>query len=340
MGEEASQGAPPEAPQPETPKSRVYELLQSLRGGKTDPLMALLLLSELRRMERDEERWSYEREHLLRQTQNPSKEVDIEKLLEKVTQSWETRFQQYQSNLEKLLLGRKAEEAEEKALRLEKELKETKEKIELEKLLKDKVEEALVPYKEQISQLQNILASKTAGMTENEKKGFFQSLGEQIESSLSQEVSDTIAKNVASAITKAFAPKEEEVPVTPEGKVDTYKMVDRWVKRGLDTLKTVVERWPKGKPQMQQVRKLPTAQETPPTPTAPPQPPPQPIIEVPKEAEQKPAEEKIEKQPPAVEEEKPPQEGEKVEQKTEETEAGQSKPSQEATGEGAKSQES
>jgi uncharacterized phage infection (PIP) family protein YhgE len=190
---------------------------------------------------------------------------DLDELLEK----WEKRFTEYQTNIEKLLLGKKAEEAEEKAERLEKELKEIKEKIEQEKLLTEKIQEAITPYKEQISQLQQLLAEKTKGMSENEKRTFFQSLGEQIEQTLSSEVSTTIAKRIAEVITSAFTPKEEEIPVTKEGKVDTYKMIDKWVREGLKTVQTLAQRWPQGKPPPKEVQKIPittvTHPETPPT---------------------------------------------------------------------------
>jgi hypothetical protein len=180
------------------------------------------------------------------------KESDLDELLEK----WEKRFAEYQANIEKLLLGKKAEEAEQKAERLEKELKEMKEKIEQEKLLSEKIQEAIAPYKEQISQLQELLAEKTKGMSENERKGFFQKLAEEIENNISNEVTSTIAKNIASAIMEAFTPKEEPPPVTKEGKVDTIRLVDRWVRQGLD----VVQRYLKAKegpPPPKPIQKIP-----------------------------------------------------------------------------------
>jgi hypothetical protein len=252
---------PPEARPAEAPseaKRGIYDLLQSLKGGKLDPITALLVMSEMRRIDRDEERWELEKQRLSQPQPNPSKEVDFEKLIDKINETWEKRFMEYQSNIEKLLLKGKVEEAESKAERLEKELKEMKNKIEHEKLLEEKVTQAITPYKEQITQLQQLLAERTKGMSENEKRGFFQSLGEQIEQSLSQEVTGTIAKTVADAIVNAFTPKEEkEVPVTPEGKVDTYKMVDKWVREGLKAVQTLAQRWPQQKPQPREVQKIP-----------------------------------------------------------------------------------
>lgn len=149
---------PPEARPAEAPsegKRAIYDLLQSLKGGKLDPITALLVMSEMRRIDRDEERWELEKQRLSQS--NPSKEVDFEKLIDKINATWEKRFAEYQSNIEKLLLKGKVEEAESKAERLEKELKEMKEKMEHEKLLEEKVTKAIEPYKEQISQLQQIL---------------------------------------------------------------------------------------------------------------------------------------------------------------------------------------
>jgi hypothetical protein len=253
---------PPEARPAEVPsegKRGIYDLLQSLKGGKLDPITALLVMSEMRRIDRDEERWELEKQRLSQPQPNPSKEVDFEKLIDKINETWEKRFAEYQSNTEKLLLKGKVEEAESKAERLEKELKEMKEKMEHEKLLEEKVTKAIEPYKEQISQLQQILAERTKGMSENEKRGFFQSLGEQIEQSLSQEVTGTIAKTVSEAIVNAFTPKEEKetVPVTAEGKLDTYKMVDKWVREGLKTVQTLAQRWPQQKPTPREVQKIP-----------------------------------------------------------------------------------
>jgi hypothetical protein len=228
-----------------------------LKGGKLDPITALLVMSEMRRIDRDEERWELEKQRLSQP--QPSKEVDFEKLIDKINEAWEKRFMEYQSNMEKLLLKGKMEEAESKAERLEKELKEMKEKMEHEKLLEEKVTKAIEPYKEQISQLQQLLAERTKGMSENEKRGFFQSLGEQIEQSLSQEVTGTIAKTVSEAIVNAFTPKEEkEVPVTAEGKLDTYKMIDKWVREGLKTVQSLAQRWPQQKPPIREVQRIPT----------------------------------------------------------------------------------
>lgn len=256
---------PPEdkAEAPSEGKRGIYDLLQSLKGGKLDPITALLVMSEMRRIDRDEQRWELERQRLIQPQPNPTKEVDFEKLINKINETWEKRFMEYQSNIEKLLLKGKMEEAESKAEKLEKELREMKEKVEHEKLLEEKIAQAITPYKEQISQLQQLLAEKTKGMSENERRGFFQSLGEQIEQSLSQEVTGTIAKTVSDAIVNAFTPKEEkEVPITPEGKVDTYKMIDKWVREGLKTVQTLAQRWPQQKPPPREVQKIPIPQAT------------------------------------------------------------------------------
>jgi hypothetical protein len=296
---------PPEARPAEAPsegKRGIYDMLQALKGGKLDPITALLVMSEMRRIDRDEERWELERQRLTQPQPNPTKEVDVEKLIDKINEAWEKRFAEYQSNIEKLLLKGKVEEAESKAERLEKELKEVKGKIEHEKLLEEKVTQAITPYKEQISQLQQMLAQRTASMTENEKRGFFQTLGQQIEESLSQEVTGTIAKTVADAIVNAFTPKEEAVPVTSEGKVDTYKMADKWIREGLKTVQKIAERWPQQKPPLREVQKIQPPQETTLTVTTPTEtittPIPQPEVTITAPPETPPAEEAKPEQPP------------------------------------------
>jgi len=236
-----------EKPVEEKPRrTEEFDIMSLFKGGgmeELDPMTRWLLVQEMLDdwRERREEKRSRKQmtpeaiaaavvKALNEAGVTSKKESDLDELLEK----WEKRFTEYQANIEKLLLGKKAEEAEQKAERLEKELKEMKEKIEQEKLLSEKIQEAIAPYKEQISQLQELLAEKTKGMSENERKGFFQKLAEEIENNISSEVTGTIAKNIASAIMEAFTPKEEPPPVTKEGKVDTIRLVDRWVRQALD----------------------------------------------------------------------------------------------------------
>jgi hypothetical protein len=236
-----------EKPVEEKPRrTEEFDIMSLFKGGgmeELDPMTRWLLVQEMLDdwRERREEKRSRKQmtpeaiaaavvKALNEAGVTSKKESDLDELLEK----WEKRFAEYQANIEKLLLGKKAEEAEQKAERLEKELKEMKEKIEQEKLLSEKIQEAIAPYKEQISQLQELLAEKTKGMSENERKGFFQKLAEEIENNISSEVTGTIAKNIASAIMEAFTPKEEPPPVTKEGKVDTIRLVDRWVRQALD----------------------------------------------------------------------------------------------------------
>jgi hypothetical protein len=237
-----------EKPTEEKPRrTEEFDIMSLFKGGgmeELDPMTRWLLVQEML----DDWRDRREEKRGKKQTITPDviasavvkalneagvtskKESDRDELMEK----WEKRFMEFQSNIEKLLLGKKAEEAEEKAERFEKELKEYKQKEEHEKLLSEKIQEAIAPYKEQVAQLQELLADKTKNMSENERKGFFQKLGQEIENNISDEVTGTIAKNIASAIMGAFTPKEEPPPVTKEGKVDTVRLVDRWVRQALD----------------------------------------------------------------------------------------------------------
>jgi len=322
-------------------KTDIESIAQKLKGGEKLSLAEMMLLDSW--MERKFERRNpLDSDKIVSQVVAKLKEEGVIAKKEEMP-DWAKEIQKQQQEI----LQR---------LRKEEEEKQRKE------LIGKVVEEALAPYKEQISQLQQLVSSKTAGMTENEKRGFFQTLGEQIEQSLSQEVTSTIAKNIADAIMKAFTPKEEEVPVTAEGKVDTYRMVDKWVKRGLDAIRTLAERWPTSKPPIREVQKLPitttpqptiagatiaggaiagvsapatqqTATITPPTTSTTATPATVTTTTSPQS------------QPPEIKEEKPPEkeEGEKpVEQKAEEpkeTGAGHAEPSEKAAGKRAKRKE-
>jgi hypothetical protein len=272
MGEETAPEVPVSAPQPER-KQGIADLMASLKGGKIDPITAMLMMSELRRMDRDEERWELEKslrtnpqkqvdaDELVRRVKEslqPEKKFDVEELVNKLNSSWESRFKEYTHRMETLILGKKLEETEARAKQAETELKETKEKVEQEKLLEEKVTEATTPLKNQITELQTVLAQKTAGMSEEERKNVFQNIGGQIEQAITGEVADTIAKNVSQSLMSAFTPKEkEEVPVTAEGKFDWGKAINKWVIKGLDAAKAIAEKMPARPPPLRQVQPIP-----------------------------------------------------------------------------------
>jgi len=232
----------------------VYDLIQTLRGGKLDPITALLILNEIRRMERDEERWALERQRLLQQ--NSNREIDIEKLVEKLNSAWEKRFMEYQSRIESLLMKEKIEEAEKRAEEAEKKLKAIEAEKQQEELIKARIMEATAPLQERIKELQGLIAMKTAGMTNEEKKSFFERLGEEIEKTIGEEVTSTIAGAIKESLLKTFAGKEE-APVTPEGKINWGKLADKWISKTLDTLNAIVSRLPPRAPPQRQITPIP-----------------------------------------------------------------------------------
>jgi hypothetical protein len=277
--EKLTEGERPEVPVSETapqPERRqgIAEIISGLRSGKVDPITALLMMSELRRMDRDEERWELEKslrsnppkqvdvdeivKHVKESLQPPEPKVDVEKVIKEINNVWESRFKEYQHHIETLILGRKLEETEARAKQAEVALKETKAEIEQHKLLEEKVKEATAPLKNQIAELQAMLAQKTAGMTDEERKNVFQNIGEQIEQAITGEVADTIAKNVSQSIMAAFTPKEkEETPVTAEGKFDWPKAINKWVTKGLEAAKAIAEKMPARPPPLRQVQQIP-----------------------------------------------------------------------------------
>ncbi|MEM1522257.1 MAG: hypothetical protein QXU69_04485 [Thermofilaceae archaeon] len=258
---------------PKEGREEEFDLLKVLRGWgleELDPISRMIVVQELvdewreRREERRERRrWQ--------QTQPQDLRELVRELVREVNATWESRFKEYQASIEKLLIAKKLEEAEERAARLEKELKERERREELERSLKEKIEEGLAPYKEEVKRIQELVSEKLKVMSEGERKGFFQALGEQIEKQIGSEVSEVIAKQVASALVNAFTPKEEkeEVPVTKEGEVDKYRMVDRWIRMGLRAVEELAKSWSMPRPPMKEVRKLPVSATAPPAPTAP-----------------------------------------------------------------------
>jgi hypothetical protein len=249
-----------------------FNIMDLFKGGgleELDPLTRFFVVQEMldewreRREEKRGRRESLSKEDIARIVEEAvdrrlKKGSDVEELVKK----WDDRFRKYQSRIERLMLGRKVREAEEKARKAEEEARKMREREEQEKILRERVQEALAPYKEEIAKLRESLTEVTKNMSEGERKGFFQKLGEEIEKSIGGEVTETIAKKVAGAVVDAFTPKEEETPVTREGKIDTVRMVDRWVKRGLD----VVDRYIKSRgppPPMKTVEKMSVEEQKP-----------------------------------------------------------------------------
>jgi len=267
MGEEAKPEEKREAKPESAPARGVEEfnIMDLFKGGgleELDPLTRFFVVQEMlddwreRREERRGRREGLSKEEIARIVEDAidkrlKSSSDVEALMKK----WDERFRKYQLRIERLMLGRRVREAEEKAKKAEEEAKKVREKEEQEKMLRERVQEALTPYKEEIAKLRETLAEVTKNMNKEERKGFFQKLGEEIEKSIGEEVTGTIAKKVSGAIMDAFTPKEEETPITKEGKVDAVRMVDRWVRRGLD----VIDRYVKSRgppPPMKTVEKM------------------------------------------------------------------------------------
>jgi len=244
---------PPSITQPTTRptiiESPTVQLLKALREtGKMDPMGTIsyiMLLRELRRMEREDN-----------PNPAPQPQIDVKELVKELNESWEKRFMEYQHRIETLLLGKKAEEAEKKAEELEKKLKEIEERKRTEEQIQKQVEAALTPLQERIKEIQSKILAQASSMSENERKSFFQMLGEEIEKTVSSEVAGTIGKTIRDSLIKAFT-KEEEAPVTTEGKIDWVKMLDKWIGKTLDTIGKVVERMPPRPPQMKPIQQIP-----------------------------------------------------------------------------------
>jgi len=233
-----------------------------------DPLTRWMLMQEIlddwreRREEKKSRRTTPEDiakivdEVLEKRLGNRNRETDFEKLIEKLNESWEKRFLEYQHRIDAILLGKKAEEAEKRAEEAEKKLKEIEEARQQEELMRARIMEATAPLQDRIKELQSLIAMKTAGMTNEEKKSFFDRLGEEIEKTIGEEVTSAIAGTIKDSLLKTFSGKEE-APVTPEGKINWGKLADKWISKTLDTLNTLASRLPPRTPPQRQITPIP-----------------------------------------------------------------------------------
>lgn len=278
MGNESPEIKPPELPevaqqappritsQPPSTLQMLAALREFSTTGKIDPISVLsyiMLIREIRRMEQEDNR----------PQQTQSSQIDIDKLIEKMNESWEKRFMEYQHRIEELLLRKKAEEAEKKAEELEKKIKEIEEEKRQEEYIQKRIEEALNPIQERLKEIQSSVITKLSALPENERKTAVQTLAEEIERTIAGEIGRTISGFLKDTITKAFT--KEETPVTKEGKVDWIKFINTTLNRVLDTMKAIAEKMPARPPPLRPIQEIPippqiTAPQ--PTPIQPPQP--------------------------------------------------------------------
>jgi hypothetical protein len=276
MGEEAEGKTEERVEKPGRAEGLGFDLMRYLGESgleSLDPLTRFMVVQEMLDMwreRRDERRRRDDRltaedvarivEDVLDRRLGRRGEASLEDLMEK----WEKRFSEFQSTvqstIERLLLGRKVEEAERRAEEAERRLKETEEARQQEEMIRARVSEMLSPLQERIRELQGVIAAKTAGMTNEERRSFFERLGEEIEKAIGGEVTSTIAGAVRESLVRAF---EKEAPVTPEGKVNWVRLVDRWVSKALDTINAIVSRMPQQAPARVEVREMPVAAEAP-----------------------------------------------------------------------------
>jgi hypothetical protein len=227
---EETKPIPPEAEAPEAKRSSIYDLIQSLRGGKLDPITAMLLISEMRRQDREDERWMLERQRLLQPQPNPSsnKEVDVEEIIRKMNETWERRFLEYQSNIEKLILGRQLEETKAKLEKAEAELKEKAKTEEQRKMMEEAVQKVRDEYESKIADLR----AKLEDIPKGERDSFMDSLMAEIGDEFKSEVRDLFLKRLRG--------EEEPITVDKEGKMraDVVKLANRAIRVFEEWVKT------------------------------------------------------------------------------------------------------
>ncbi|MCW1308376.1 MAG: hypothetical protein OH337_04155 [Candidatus Parvarchaeota archaeon] len=244
---------PPEAP-PERPPERspLASFLESLKGQKIDPITSIMILSELRRMEREEEEWRLRRNALLNQPKleeivekiveilqlkkGKGEEEDLKSILREMQAQWEKRFLEYQSNIEKLILGRKLEESERTIKELKEKIEKTEEEKSREKMIAEKVAEAVKPIEETIEKIRGEISALAKNMPPNKAK----SLESEIESVIDEEVTGFIRDKVKTAVKEALTGEAAPPPSTGESKTDVYL---RWAERFLKRIERILEKY-------------------------------------------------------------------------------------------------
>ncbi|MBA7490226.1 hypothetical protein ES702_00761 [subsurface metagenome] len=258
--EERVEEAPP-PPVVEKKKTALTELISTLRKGKggIDPMVFMLVSSELRRQEREDRRADREDDEWKERKSgshdsNQQKPVDVEAILAKMDE----KLEKHREQIERMFLGKKLEDTEERAKVAEKKLEEKEEKEEQEKL----VEERVGPLEEEIGNLRVALAHKTEGMTNEQKKDVFADIGEKIREKIGGSVGDKIANTITESLDEAFSPKDDEtIATTKEGKVDYAKETFKSINKGLGVLAKYIEKMPAGPPEVKEVKKMPDVEK-------------------------------------------------------------------------------
>ena len=213
-------GAPPAASSGGLPMS----LAQAMRGDIN--IAEAIILMDF--MDRKEDRRD-------RRTQ-PQDSTGIKDL---ITEMREER-KQFQSTIETMILGKRAEDAEEKSKRLEEELKAERDTQRQRENTAAAVQTAVSEVEQRYGKRLDQLASQYANMTPTQQKGFFDEIAEELGTDLKNQFKEMITARLQ-------PPKEPMVKTDESGKptIDWGNAIDRLFGLGDKYLETQKEKPPK-----------------------------------------------------------------------------------------------
>ena len=161
---------------------------------------------------------------------------------------------QYQENIEKLILGRRAEDAEVKAREAEEKAKRLEEAQRQREATEAAVKTAVGEVEQRYGKELDRLAAQFSQMTPKQQKGFFDEIAEELGTEMKNQFKDMITSRLQ-------PPKEPVVKADDQGKpiIDWGNAVDRLFSLGDKYIEAQ-----KGKPQLQPVQPVPLEGGVPP----------------------------------------------------------------------------
>jgi len=205
------------APRTRSSEEPLSTTLSSVMKGDLSIAEAIILMDFLdRRDRRDQER------------NQPRQSSDTDRIMEKIQEridEAEKRSREDREYFEKLLLGKKTEEAEERATRAESELKKRDESEFQRKMVEDAIDQALEKVQPELKDLRE----KVSHFTPTQQKGFWDEVFSEVGDEIKQDVTGQIMKRLRGEEEKETAPVTDK-----EGKpvINWQNVLNRLIKVG------------------------------------------------------------------------------------------------------------
>jgi len=260
-GGEETPSTPQQPPQPEKP-SAVATLISSLKGTKMDPLQAILVMAELRRLEREEQLWYWQQQRMLNQhnTNSSSMQEQLKSVVEEVVSPLREQLELLMKEREEEKRKREFEALMESRLSpVAQQLEAISERIKnLETQLEEEEDEES-PLKEELSSLRAQLQAIQASLTKPKKS---------LEEEIAEAAGEAIREIAVKAVKDAFKGGKTVVKTSKGGKIDWGETL----KTVIDLAERYIEAYSKPAPPKKEVKPIeetptkPLIQEVPETP--------------------------------------------------------------------------